>query len=1259
LQAALFCGYDLKFYIGLKLIIYLYMKKVNLKIGAVFCFIAVLLLCISFYSFSVHGATFQSSIQPSQVAIPYPDQSNQILNISITNTDSALNITKVNITLPAELVFIEGSAQTTAQSTTFSNTSAGSVMHLVWSNTTSSGFIENGTTQYFFFNISIPNKGKLYQINVTTTFTDDSTNTTILNFEVLQPFGPGFTPWSQFGPGPALNLSNTTDMFFYDGNWVEIVANFTNGESVGVPGLNVTMNFSQIGGPEFIQAEDLGNGWYRAGAFIDYSNLNVNIKYISDVNITVKATNDSVFYYEFLVPVLLFNMSVVPSCPPNVLELPPQMPLPNGTLVNITGCTNECPVENIGFAWDNGTDYVVCTPKFGGSTTNFNQIAATGDFSAVPLVIEIPGVVKINFTQPVDMSTKEKASAIMQFAMKNLMKAGRIGINDSEWNGQGDKPNLTTSARITIYNITGLLGIKDPSIGYGSFNGSFLPSDLQPCPPTRCMDVVFDGENLSFTVSTFSTYVVGSTLHNLTFENLTVMERFVQAGQNATYLINITNFGNNSLGEEYNLSVVGTGILNDTFLNLSIGEWEVVELNVSNSTEGVYTSYIIANHWNGTDTETDWNLSSADDGVIFTTYVSTGPPSNIIIVSPTPSNNSHINTNYFEINITFTDDTPQACILELNNGTQANYTMTMLGNYACYFNATNQGDGIISYSVYINDSVGNWGWNGTWYVTVDTTQPTVTIYSPQNTTYATTSIDLNYTVQDANLDSCWYSLNGGSNIILASCSNITITASEGLNNVIVYANDSAGNTGSAQEYFTVDTTPPTITILSPQNTTYNTTTLWLNFTYTEANLDTCWYQYNGTNTSLPSCSNQTFTALNNQQSTLILWMNDTAGNINHASITFTVDTIQPSVTLISPSNASTWTSSSTVTFTYNVTDASSITSCTLLINGITDQTDTSITKDTSQTFTKSLSNGNYNWSVRCRDAGGNTGISSVYYLTVSYTPPESSITYDTGGGAGYTPQEILPYVAYSWSRVNPGNVSIFKLNKKEIGIHEIGIMVINPATSVYIKVTKLKGKPADVTHEVSGKVYQYIEITHRNLRNNLEKATIKFHVNKSWIEENNINKSTISLYRYTTSWQKLPTTLISEDSKTVYYEAESTGFSYFAIAGEEVQVSEEVCNINGVCEEGETPENCPEDCKQPEEQPLKQVCTPGEKRCLGQELQQCNQEGTSWETLEICQYGCSEEKCKSPDYTWIWYLIIAILVAGAAAIYMFKIRAIQ
>ena len=40
--------------------------------------------------------------------------------------------------------------------------------------------------------------------------------------------------------------------------------------------------------------------------------------------------------------------------------------------------------------------------------------------------------------------------------------------------------------------------------------------------------------------------------------------------------------------------------------------------------------------------------------------------------------------------------------------------------------------------------------------------------------------------------------------------------------------------------------------------------------------------------------------------------------------------------------------------------------------------------------------------------------------------------------------------------------------------------------------------------------------------------------------------------RYKNGWEKLPTQEISEDDNYIYYEAESPGFSIFAITGQEI-----------------------------------------------------------------------------------------------------------
>ncbi len=85
--------------------------------------------------------------------------------------------------------------------------------------------------------------------------------------------------------------------------------------------------------------------------------------------------------------------------------------------------------------------------------------------------------------------------------------------------------------------------------------------------------------------------------------------------------------------------------------------------------------------------------------------------------------------------------------------------------------------------------------------TEDTMPPTITIASPTNTTYNSTSINLEVSADEA-VTSWLYSLNGGANVSFSP--NTTITATEGSNNIIVYATDSAGNTGSSTKvYFTV------------------------------------------------------------------------------------------------------------------------------------------------------------------------------------------------------------------------------------------------------------------------------------------------------------------------------------------------------------------------------------------------------------------------------------------------------------------------
>jgi len=120
---------------------------------------------------------------------------------------------------------------------------------------------------------------------------------------------------------------------------------------------------------------------------------------------------------------------------------------------------------------------------------------------------------------------------------------------------------------------------------------------------------------------------------------------------------------------------------------------------------------------------------------------------------------------------------------------------------------------------------------------------------------------------------------------------------------------------------------------------------------------------------------------------------------------FYLDRAYPLVYLVSPTNASTWTGSSTVTFSYNVTDVD-IANCSLIINNAIDQTETTITEEITQTFSKSLSNADYTWNVNCTDYVGYTNSSETRTLTVSYTA--SCTNCGGGGGGGGTTTPVTP-----------------------------------------------------------------------------------------------------------------------------------------------------------------------------------------------------------------------------------------------------------
>ncbi len=182
-----------------------------------------------------------------------------------------------------------------------------------------------------------------------------------------------------------------------------------------------------------------------------------------------------------------------------------------------------------------------------------------------------------------------------------------------------------------------------------------------------------------------------------------------------------------------------------------------------------------------------------------------------------------------------------------------------------------------------------------------------------------------------------------------------------------------------------------------------------------------------------------------------------------------------------------------------------------------------------------------------------------HVISVKYSLPaaaSSSSSSSSSGGGGGTIVTTQPKKTQIFSQITPGAAAIMKISDADIGLKQITIEVKNPANTVTITVIKLDGQPAAVTQSVTGKVFQWLNITKQNLDNsNIQSAKIRFNVTKSWLTSNGFSAADVVLRRFTTLWESLPTVQISESSTDVEYEATTPGFSTFVIVGEQAAPS--------------------------------------------------------------------------------------------------------
>ena len=251
----------------------------------------------------------------------------------------------------------------------------------------------------------------------------------------------------------------------------------------------------------------------------------------------------------------------------------------------------------------------------------------------------------------------------------------------------------------------------------------------------------------------------------------------------------------------------------------------------------------------------------------------------------------------------------------------------------------------------------------------DTTSPTVAIISPESKTYPITDVSLTFTVSEP---TSWigYSLDGKANV--TTDGNTTLPRlTNGSHSVVVYARDLAGNTGASRiTYFTVDTQPPNISLLSPQTQIYNTTEIPLTYT---ANERIEWVGYSVDGQATVTISGNHTLGLNDGIHTIVIYARDSAGNIGSSSIVhFTVDTSPPSISLLSPQNQTYATTDLVLNFTLNETAS-------WIGYSLDGQKTVAITGNTTLA---NVPYGSHTITVYATDSAGNRGSSETIYFSV-------------------------------------------------------------------------------------------------------------------------------------------------------------------------------------------------------------------------------------------------------------------------------------
>ncbi|HKZ60234.1 MAG TPA: Ig-like domain-containing protein, partial [Candidatus Thermoplasmatota archaeon] len=306
--------------------------------------------------------------------------------------------------------------------------------------------------------------------------------------------------------------------------------------------------------------------------------------------------------------------------------------------------------------------------------------------------------------------------------------------------------------------------------------------------------------------------------------------------------------------------------------------------------------------------------------------------------------------------------------------------------------------------------------------TIDSVLPAVTLNTPSNNSYIAAGTVINLTISDVNLATATWDDGTGAQTFTTAWNISTTGWSEGSINITVSAADGAGNSRTRIFHFTIDSTLPALSLLSPTNNSYFGAGMLINFSLSDTNLDAATWDNGGGAQSFVTQWNISTTGWSDASYNITVTVTDLAGNSRTRIYRFTVDSTPPAVSLTSPGNNS-------------YVDAG--TAVALAISDTNFNTATWDTGSGPQSFvtqwtisTTAYADGSYNFTVVARDLAGNAAF-RVYRVWIDSTAPTIAPGGSTpANGSYFNGGRTLQFdiveahlLSATWNNGTSGNVS--------------------------------------------------------------------------------------------------------------------------------------------------------------------------------------------------------------------------------------------